>query len=147
MSAYYSFGFTHPLNPIAEKRQAQLERRQAIQALTLDEYVLVYAEQQVAYFDHLQEVAAHCQHKIILRYEDMVEEYASFIQDLQTVVSLKDQVIQELYQRSRPREGVDDGSHRRSGATRRYLQDLQPETIGALNEVLGRTLGEFGYGG
>ncbi|MEM7571797.1 MAG: sulfotransferase domain-containing protein [Bacteroidota bacterium] len=145
VSSYYSFGFNHPLNPIPEKRKEQLKRRKAIQALTLDEYVLAYADQQIEYFDHLKAVAASCKKKAILRYEDMIDDFDLFIDEFQKVVPLNQYLIREIYKRSRPRKNISNAAHRRSGATRRFLKDLQSETIVQLNAKLAQTLSDFEY--
>lgn len=145
VSSYYSFGFTHPLNPIQEKRKEQLKRRKAIQALTLDEYVLAYADQQIEYFDHLKTVAASCKKKVILRYEDMIDDFDLFINEFQKIVPVGHSQVQEIYERSRPRVNIDNAAHRRSGATKRYRKDLKPETVKILNEKLARTLADFNY--
>lgn len=145
VSAYYSFGFTHPLNPQEKKRDEQLVKRKKIQSLTLDEYVLVYAEQQIENFSLLGKVAENCSQKTILRYEDMVVDFDSFAKDLQTMVSIKPDVVKKLYNKSRPKKEIDNQSHRRSGETRRFEKELKPETVKELNRRLKNTLIAFSY--
>jgi hypothetical protein len=145
VSSYYSFGFTHSLNAVEEKRNKQLELRKEIQSLSIDEYVLKYADQQIEYFDTLKAIASNCKKKTILKYEDMIDDFDSFIQALKTIALVKEDVIQNIYHKSRPKKSTDNTSHRRSGATKRYLIDLKPETVELLNKKLERILNDFNY--
>lgn len=145
VSAYYSFGFTHPLNPQDEKRDEQLEVRKKVQSLNLDGYVLEYAEQQIENFTFLSKVAENCKQQIILRYEDMVEDFDKFAKDLQAMAAIKPDVIKKLYDKSRPKKEIDNQSHRRSGETRQFEKELKPETLKELNLRLRDTLTSFNY--
>ena len=145
VSGYYSFGFTHGLNPVKDIRSAQIKLRNEIQSLSIDEYVLKFADEQYRYFNTLLTIADKCEKKIILKYEDMIENFESFINDLKTIVSLNDKVIHNIFKKSRPKKSVDNASHRRSGETKRYIKELKPETIRSLNKRLGIILDEFKY--
>lgn len=146
VSAYYSFGFTHKLNPVEEKRREQLERRKLIQSLSVDEYSLMHADQQVEYFNRLKAVASNCDKKLILRYEDMIENFDLFISQFKEIVDIEDEVVRLFYEKSRPKKTVDNSSHRRSGMTKRYQEELKPNTIEVLNDKLQQILKDFKYG-
>jgi hypothetical protein len=145
ISSYYSYGFTHPLNPVKEKKTQQLQLRQEIQSLTLDEYVLKFADEQIDFFNSLKAVASSCEQKVILKYEDMVTNFDAFILDLKKVVELEDEVIEEFFNISRPRKVVDHTSHRRSGEISQYKKELKQQTIDLLNQKLDTVLADFGY--
>ncbi|MGF1656665.1 MAG: sulfotransferase domain-containing protein [Verrucomicrobiales bacterium] len=134
VSRYYSFGFTHALNPNEEKRKAQLKRMEKIQTMTLDDYVLAHADKQVRDFAMMKGVAAGCKRKLVLKYEDMIDKFESFASDLRSFVEIRDEVIQHTYSSTRPRESVDNFSHHRSGHTQTFREELKPETLVLLNQ-------------
>lgn len=145
VSSYYSFGYTHALNSNKERRSEQLKKRKLIQSLTVDEYVIRNAERQIENFNALKTIADNCKNKVILKYEDMIENFDLFSKNLKTIVSISDDVVQNIYERSRPKKSIDNQSHRRSGALKRYTKDLKPETITILNKKLKGILDEFKY--
>jgi hypothetical protein len=145
VSQYYSFGFTHNLNHTDQKRKAQLKLREKIQSLSIDQYVLANANQQIHNFDNLSRIAKDCKKSIIVKYEDMIENYNFFISQIKTIGNLSDDVVQIIYTKSRPKIDVDNSSHRRSGEIRRFMKDLQPETVIKLTKKLEKTLQQFQF--
>ena len=145
ISAYYSFGGTHGLSPVKELRERQLARMQAIQAQSLDEYVLNAATQQVQTFATLYELAHACERGVILKYEDMIDRFDLFSTQLRSQIQVSPKVVREIYRRSRPKQTEDPTSHRRSGRVGGFRGKLKAETIAALNHKLADMLQKFAY--
>lgn len=145
VSQYYSFGFTHVLNPVEDRREKQLKKREKTQSLTLDEYVIENVNDQVENFLGLFELSNLAKRSVILKYEDMVEKYDDFIKDLLKIVDLDQKVIENTYQKSRPKKNIDNTSHQRSGRVKHFENELKPETINVLNNKLKEVLIKFDY--
>lgn len=145
VSSYYSSAFTHPLSPVAEIREQQLRERAEVQAMTLDDYALLQAEERRRDFACLHDLYTACSRGVLLRYEDMVEDFDGFAEGLCTYLDIRPRVLRNLERRSRPRRNADTSQHRRSGKTRQFRDTLSPETISRLNEQFGETLRLFGY--
>lgn len=145
VSSYYSFGFSHVMSPVKEVHESQQKVREAIQKMTVDEYALSEVDKHIRKFKFLHEVSVSCERGVVLRYEDMVHDFDSFVEQLCRYVSFDRKVIEEMYRRSRPKEAEDAMAHQRSGQTQGFRNKLQPDTITALNEKLSETLNLFGY--
>lgn len=145
VSSYYSFGFTHGLSRVDELRELQEAERKIIRNQTLDEYVLQSVNRQIDLFNILHNMSTACERSLILRYEDMIDDFDTFTGQLMKYISLRDDVVREIYQKSRPNQREDMNSHRRSGQVQGFRCNLKEETIEALNRKLARTLALFGY--
>ncbi|MGJ8661300.1 MAG: sulfotransferase domain-containing protein [Bacteroidota bacterium] len=145
VSAYYSFGFTHGTSPVEDIAQRQKTNRKYISNLTLDEYVLDAASSQVRYFKLAKEVSIHSKHSVVLKYEDLINDFDKFSAQLTKHLSFKPSTIEEIFQRSRPKGVEDIESHRRSGATGGFRNKLKEETVIELNKLLRDTLSLYGY--
>lgn len=145
ISQYYSFGFTHPLSPSPEKRSVLMNKRNKIQSMSLEKYVLDFAESQNRYFLKMQKLIDHCDDYILLRYEDMVDDFESFMRELNTMVKVRPRAIKKIYKASRPKISIDNSSHKRSGSSNRYKIDLNERTLEELTFKLAPTLKHFGY--
>ncbi|MEO0533260.1 MAG: sulfotransferase domain-containing protein [Cyanobacteria bacterium P01_A01_bin.123] len=145
VSSYYSFGFTHGLSRVDEIRERQEARRKIIREQTLDEYVLQSVENQINLFSILYDLSNACERSVILKYEDMINDFDTFVKQLLRYVSLSDGIIQGCYERSRPKMTEDKTSHRRSGHVQGFRHKLEEDTIETLNRKLADTLTLFGY--
>jgi hypothetical protein len=145
VSSYYSFGFTHGLSRVEEISARQKAVRRIIREQTLDEYVLQSAETQIRFFSILYDLSNACELSVILRYEDMIDNFDIFAEQLLRYVRLGDDVIQSIYEKSRPKKTEDTTSHRRSGQVQGFRHKLDEGTIDALNRKLADTLSLFGY--
>ncbi len=145
ISFYYSFGYTHGFSPVPEISEQEINLRHHIQALTLDDYALSAVDGIVQNFNKLDSLSKACERSIILRYEDLVDDFENFIRTLTTIVSLDQHVVTEIYQRSRPALKEDNSSHRRSGKVGGFRDKLKKETIDLLNKRLEPTLAAFRY--
>ena len=124
-----------------------MKLRNEILSLSVDEYVLSYADPQIDYFGTLSKVAQACRKKTVLRYEDLILDFDKFVKDFRCVADVSDEVVRSLYEKSRPNSDVDGSSHRRSGATRRFAKDKKLDTIVQWDEVLAPILEKFDYSG
>jgi len=78
VSSFYSFGFTHCLSPVKEIRERQEADRKNIQTLSLDEYVIKNMDNSLKNFETIDRLSTSCEHCIILKYEDMIENFDHF---------------------------------------------------------------------
>ncbi|MEL6603251.1 MAG: hypothetical protein AAFP20_08500 [Cyanobacteria bacterium J06614_10] len=145
VSSYYSFGSTHGFSCVPEIREMQQKRREEIQKKTLDEFALSAVDRQIELFKKLHNLSNVCKRGIILKYEDMVDNFDIFSERLRRYVAIEDDVIRELYCRSRPKQIEDKSSHRRSGQVQGFRTKLKTVTIENLNMRLEDTLALFGY--
>ena len=145
VSEYYSFGFSHGFSPVKEIKESQETKRENIHTKSLDEYVLESATKQAKHFESLYEISNVCERSIILKYEEMINDFEHFIEKLRKFIALEDNVVREIYQRSRPRENEDTSSHRRSGQVGNFRNKLKEGTVKDLNKSLAETLALFGY--
>jgi SHS2 domain-containing protein len=145
VSAYYSFGFTHGLSQVDAISQKQKDLMEHIRELTLDEYVLEAATAQIDYFRMVNELSTNCERSVVLRYEDMIDDFDRFAEQLCKYVDLRPSTIQEIRRRSRPKGVEDMKSHRRSGKAGGFRTKLKEGTVSALNDKLKDTLDLYGY--
>lgn len=144
-SEYYSFGFSHHLSRDKEVRKKQEVTRQEIQKITVDEYVLNHAAKMIDAFERLDFAQKHCQDRIVLRYEDLVEDFDAFIDQLCAFIPLRQATIELVYRESRPKQVEEINSHKRSGLPSGFRKKLLPETIESLNKQFEPILKRFAY--
>lgn len=145
VSSFYSFGFTHGFSPVEGIKVRQETTRKMVQAKSLDEYVLKSATTQADKFKTLHELVTACERSSILKYEEMIDHFDSFLEKLRGYISIEDKVAREIYRRSRPKTDEDLSAHRRSGQVSGFRNKLKKETINDLNNKLADTLTLFGY--
>lgn len=145
VSTYYSFGFSHGLSPLEFIRLRQLANRERIQKMTLDEYVIDSAPKVIKSFDRVYELSQACSRCVVLKYEDLVDQYDLFIKEFRKYASISDDVERRIYEQSRPVRKEDTTSHRRSGQVKGFQGKLQEQTIRTINDCLGDVLTRFGY--
>ena len=145
VSSYYSYGFTHKLSKIKETRERQEALRKKIQSISVDEYVLEHSSNINKNFKELFDLSKLCQRSVVLKYEDLINDFDKFIKNFNTYVTLNKKVIEEIYRRSRPKEKEDLSSHRRSGRINNYKEKLEEKTIALLNIKLKEVLQRFEY--
>jgi len=145
VSLYYSFGFTHSESPNQKIKEHQHQRREKIQKMTLDEYVLYEAPNVQWKFEQIDTLRQQLPNHLFIRYEEMIHDFDSFFQTLSDFTGLDKKFYDEMHRQTRPNENEDTSKHKRSGKTQAYLEKLKPETIEALNSMLAPTLKKFGY--
>jgi hypothetical protein len=145
VSSYYSFGFTHRLSRVDEIRETQQKFRDEIQTTNIDDYVLNHSEQIEDGYRRVAALREACPRHIVLRYEDMIDDWQTFADGLTTYVDLKPSVLDELYRLSRPKPTEDSTSHHRSGKTGDFERKLSARTIVQLNARLAGILRDYAY--
>lgn len=145
VSAYYSFGQSHGYSAVPEIQEMQKQRRSRIQTLSIDEYAVRNVDTVAGHFRTAAQLSRVCRTGTVLKYEDMIDDFDSFLERLTAVLTLKRGVAEEMYQRSRPKQREDTSSHRRSGRPGGFRCKLTDETIHYLNDALEDVLEEFRY--
>ena len=145
VSSYYSFAYSHGFSSVKEIRNIQESGQKIIQNTLLDEYVVSFAYQQIKNFEIIKKLSNSCNRSLILKYEDMINNFDCFIAQLCEYVSIEKNVVQEIYQRSRPKLNEDILSHKRSGKVGGFRDKLKKDTIKSINSKLEETLSMFGY--
>lgn len=145
VSMYYSFGFSHGFSPDPEIKAYQVKRRQKIQEMTIDEYAIQTAPELKEKFDLLQALMQWAPDKILLKYEDMIENFAYFYNQLVGFVQLNDGVEEIMFKQTRPREVEQQLQHKRKGKPGDYKEKLQLITINKINKILADPLKNFCY--
>jgi hypothetical protein len=115
VSSYYSFGYTHGFSSVKEIEKEQRELRQKIQCKTIDNYALAGLNHFLGYFQTMGRLVRACKRGIVLKYEDMIDDWEQFVAGLTRYLEFDDAVLRQIYERSRPLEAEDLQSHRRSG--------------------------------
>ena len=145
VSLYFSFGFTHTLSPNTLIQAHQQERREKIQSMDLDTYVLKEAPNLKWKFDTMYEMMQQLPEHLFLRYEEMINDFDPMFEELSDFIGLDKSLHDTMMTQSRPKQTEDVNSHKRSGKTGAYLEKLKPETIKKLNAILAPTLEKFNY--
>ncbi len=145
VSLYYSFGFSHGESPNAKIREHQRRRRERIQKMTLDEYVLSEVHNIKWKFEKIDALRDELPNHLFIRYEEMIHDFETFFAALADYTSLDGKLAEQIYRQTRPNKTEDPTKHKRSGKTGAYLDKLDTATIDELNRVLEPTLKKFGY--
>ncbi|MFY0643438.1 MAG: sulfotransferase domain-containing protein [Bacteroidia bacterium] len=145
VSSYYSFGFNHRLSPNPVIARFQQNRREQIQQKSIDEYAIESAITHLEHFNTIQKLLDQCPNAVLLRYEDLIDNFEHFANRLQTHLKLSQKTLTELYHKSRPRDEEDLSAHKRSGMVGDYKNKLKPETIHVLNQHFQDHLKRHGY--
>lgn len=140
VSAYYSFGYTHGLSPVKEIQAMQLEIREQIQNTTIDQYCLQSAPRINSAFETLNGLSQACNRSIVLKYEDMINDWDTFSAGLTRYLDIREDVLARIYEQSRPMKKTDTTSHRRDGKPGGFRDQLQKETIDSLNDTFRNVL-------
>lgn len=145
VSAYYSFGYTHRLARVNEIRARQEQLRYEIQSKTLDEYVLDSADSILRNFEIADRLRKACTRSVVLKYEDMIEDWDTFVNDFTKYMSVNQMVLTQIYEKTRPREREDISSRRRSGQVAGFRSKLKEDTIASINCTFNDILQRFEY--
>lgn len=101
--------------------------------------------QQAENFIRIKKLSTDSGRGIVLRYEDLIENFDHFAKGLTTHMDFPSSAIRQIYQQTRPKGEEDPTSHRRSGAVGDFRKKLKAETVVELNERLKEILSHFGY--
>ncbi len=145
VSDYYSSGYTHGFSPVEEIQKAQKQRRNQVQSQSVDEFVLDNSSKVLSDFKTVDKLSKACNQGIILKYEDMIDNWDYFTKGLTKYIEIKEKVLTEIYKRSRPREKEFKMSHRRSGKPGNFRSNLNTSTVTFLNTKFEAVLEQFQY--
>src|SRR5204862_206540 len=136
ISLYYSFGFTHVISANPESANHLQKLRAQIQAESLDDFVIRMAPDVLRRFERLYSVSKTCKRGTVLKYEDLIDHFDTFMTAFSAYISIPDKRKKDVFMISRPRRREDPSAHKRSGKIGQYRQKLKPETVRALNHIL-----------
>ncbi|MEM6911660.1 MAG: sulfotransferase domain-containing protein [Verrucomicrobiota bacterium] len=145
ISSYFSFLDSHGESPVAEIAQTQQKHRQTIAEQGMAEYAEKFSERLRFKFEVASQLLKASKNSLLLRYEDMVDDWEVFAKGLKRFVRIDPAALEELRSQSRPPEVVDAGRHQRSGKTRQYLEHFDEATLSKVNETLSGVLRSFRY--
>lgn len=145
VSKYFSFGFTHDYSRVKEIRKMQQQIRSDIQGKSIDQYCIDEAPRTLVGFDTLRNLSQSSSRSVVLKYEDMIENWTAFSVELTKYIHIENSVLKQLYERSRPMEKENLASHRRDGSVGSFRNKLQEDTIKYLNKIFKDVLEEHQY--
>lgn len=145
ISWYYSMGGSHILGENTVANERILFTRKRLQNKSIDDAALYGTEIFKLRFEFLYEMLQTCQSGVVLKYEDLINNFEDFMKEFNKYISIPEDRIQELYIASRPREDEDVSAHKRSGKIGQYKEKLRPETIEQMNRILKPVLEKFNY--
>ncbi len=143
VSSYYSFGFTHSLPANDKGKKSVLANREEIQQKGIDQYAIDFADELVERYNGFKNLKENCDSFIYLKYDDFTNNTKNFILNLSTYlnVSLTNNEIELLCAEAAPvQKNIQKESHKRSGKSGQYINELKPETIVILNSKFTNTL-------
>lgn len=145
ISQYYHHKYNQNTSPNKNIAKAQFQKRNEAKNMALDEYVLAKASNMRQYFRKAIIYREKIYGAITLKYEDMIDDFDQFKELLIKKIPLGNNVLDDLYLQSRPRQTEDFSSHHRSGKTLQYLEKLQPKTQDCLQTTFFEILRALRY--
>jgi len=145
VSSFYSFIHSHTLSLNAEVRDNQVQFISWMKTQNIDEYALNISQTILKSFEHMFSLYERSQNKILLRYEDLVEEPVSFIKNLNDFAPITKLGIDILKNTTRPNESIDITHHKRSGKCRQFESEFNRETNTKLIEIFSPILQKLKY--
>lgn len=139
VSAFYSFGFSHSLPQNKAARDAFLKRREKIQEGTIDDYVREAATEWVLpIYKNYQNLRKNSNSNIFLSYDLFISNLPKFINELAHFLNFvpSEEKIQKVISANKKGLNTKENiSHRRSGKSGQFREELSPSTIEYLNEL------------
>jgi len=145
VSSYYSFGYTHGFSAVKEIEERQRRTRELIRRQTIDAFALEIANATLNHFRIVDRLSQACNRGIILKYEDMIDNWEKFSSGLTKYLDIGRKTLHHTYQLSRPLENESETGHRRSGKPGAYKHKLLTSTVDALNIIFASVLTRFHY--
>lgn len=145
VSFYYSVASTHGISDVPEIALLQNQRRAEAMELGLDAYCLKIAPKIRENFLTLQRVHESCKYSLLLRYEDLVQNFSPFSTQLRSFLDIHPESLQRLFDESRPLQNENLSGHKRSGAIEGFRNKLTKNTLSILNDQLRDILITFNY--
>jgi len=145
VSSYYSFGYTHEFSTVKEIEEQQRQVRELIRGKTIDTFALEIANAWLDHFHTVDRLARACSRGVVLKYEDMIYDWAKFCSGLTKYLNLGGRTLRRTYKASRPLENESETGHRRSGKPGAYRDKLLSSTVDALNTIFAPVYARFNY--
>jgi len=145
VSLYYSMGRSHVTSPNPQIANELQVFRKNMSALSIDEFVIRDIPKILKRFEILYDLSRACKRHVILKYEDLINDFEGFMRDLSKYITIPDEIKEEIHIASRPNKIEDLLAHKRSGQIGQYKTKLKAETILELNRALKPILEKFGY--
>jgi len=150
VSAYYSYSKNHAI-PQSPKKAAEFKiLRAKMIAQGIDEYVIEMSKNSQWRMQQYYNLQRSCSAVCILRYEDMITDFSTWLDKLLThcqwTISsiLRNQLMSEAEQAGR-KKPENTTSHKRQVSPGEHKRKLQYNTIKYLNKHLSKELHQFGY--
>lgn len=148
VSMYFSFGANHErshgFSPNPQVKEYQEQRIKMIENLSIDEYVVAESEVLKEKYLKLNQLLK-LKNSIVLRYEDLINDFDGFYAQLSSVLPLRAGVEQDMYIETRPNLLENPLAHKRSGKTYNFGEKLKDETCQVLAKNHFDTLQQFNY--
>lgn len=152
VSSYYSQAFSHPAPDVSSnKYQGFMKRRESALSSTIDEYVIIEADNINKTFHGYQQLLGsdHSSVVHVAKYEDMITDFRRWLTALTGTcgLNISDDLWASLIEENRQikPEHEDFSKHLRKGTAGDYVDKLLPKTIEQLNNKLENMLDVFGY--
>ncbi len=137
VSAYYSFGFSHPPPGGARVKQEFLGKRKRIQDGGIDRYAMESATHWLLpVYEKYRRFRETAGESIYLKYDDFKDDTEGFLWAVAEFleIELPQQIVQELAKSASPVQAqVNIDCHKRSGRSGQYVHELNPDTVKFLN--------------
>lgn len=147
VSLYYSDAKSHPIPKTGLLRDQMLKKREELEAISLDEYVLIQAPAYLRHFYRTLQLETIPGVKV-LRYEDIIYDKKQLVSTVADVMNaeLEPSIVEEIAKRHDqiPSHEKED-SHVRQVHPGNFRKKLKPETIDELNKIFSVILGKLGY--
>ncbi|MEP3334407.1 sulfotransferase domain-containing protein [Sedimentitalea sp.] len=148
ISGYFSFTISHPA-PRNPDKQKNFERKRAKRMqMTADEFALDRAENYRMRMQILADIAERHDDCLMLKYEEMVTDTSTWLNRISEFLEqpLTNELIAALGEKIDFNVSTEDVNKKKRQVTPGdHARKLQPETITALNDILGEQMARYGY--
>lgn len=145
ISLYYSLRNSHVASANPEIQKTFQAQRDLLQNTSLGEFTLERTAIILTRFQILHELSQSCKQKVILKYEDLVNNFEGFMAGFEQYINIPRERKQELYLASRPLQEEDHAAHKRSGKIGQYKEKLTPAMQQKITAIFRPMLELFGY--
>ncbi len=145
VSTYFSFGWSHPYSANPEVKDFQELNRSRIQSQSLSDFALSESHRANEQYRLLAKLITGANSAEVITYEEMIRGDVRFFDILKRNFHLKDAVVKECYERTRPVKTEDIHQHRRDGSIGGFRKKLDRTVIDEMNAILSESLNFFKY--
>lgn len=142
-SHYFSTLYNHPLG-----RKEVIDERKNFAGISIDDFVLKKAKDLAITYDDYCNNLLNRNNVLFLKYEDMIEDFDSWIKKLLKFFNLENkQIIADEISKKTSFKVDKENKHSfiRNIKPGDHLNKLKPETITSLNEIFAKSLKELNY--